>query len=171
MQKVFPNFFTKFFIWYKRNYKLNLYITAGLFVWQLVHLYWMFSNIILLRFFGHEFWQIGKIGNIFISLVDYTEIPAIIFTSVFYINELKNKFNPRHIGASWKSILFLILINSQWLHLFWITDEVVIMQFTGAAAITLPIWLSWFAIFIDYLELPVIYDTVKKAIQSLRKTT
>ena len=152
----------KFFAWYKRNYKLNLYITAGLFVWQLVHLYWMTTNVVGFRLFGHEFWNVGQTGNFLISIVDYTEIPAIILASIFYIHELQKKF-------SWKSIIFLILINSQWLHLFWITDEIVYAQFTGTALILLPVWLSWTAILIDYLELPVIYDTVKKAILSLRK--
>ena len=123
----------------------------------------MTTNIIGLRLFGYEFWNIGKIGNIFISFVDYTEIPALILTSLFYVNELQKEFR-------WKSILFLILLNSQWLHLFWITDEVVVAQFTGTAAILLPIWLSWFAILIDYLELPVIYDTIKKVVLSLRKS-
>ncbi|OGI93668.1 hypothetical protein A3A03_00595 [Candidatus Nomurabacteria bacterium RIFCSPLOWO2_01_FULL_40_18] len=152
----------KFWSWYGRNYKLNLYITAGLFVWQLAHLYWLSADVVGLRLFGYELWNVGKVGNFLISIVDYTEIPALILTSIFYIHELKKEFR-------WKSVLFLILLNSQWLHLFWITDEVVVAQFTGAAAIALPIWLSWLAILIDYLELPVIYDTIKKAIQSLRK--
>ena len=156
MQKIFKNFFA----WYGRNYKVNLYIASGLFVWQLVHLYWMGADIIGLRLFGHEFWDVGRAGNIFISLVDYTEIPAIIITSIFYIHELQLKFN-------WRSIFYLFLINSQWLHLFWITDEIVYAQFTGTAAVILPVWLSWTAILIDYLELPVIYDTIKKTIYSL----
>jgi hypothetical protein len=156
--------FKKFFAWYKRNYKLNLYITASLFLWQLVHLYWMTTNVVGLRLFGHEFWDVGKAGNFLISVVDYTEIPAIILTSTFYIHELQEKF-------AWKPILFLLLINSQWLHLFWITDEVVVAQFTGTALVLLPAWLSWTAILIDYLELPVIYDTIKKAVLSLRKST
>ena len=150
----------KFFAWYRRNYKFNLYLMAGLFVWQLVHLYWMGTDIIMLRLFGHEFWHVGKIGNIFIALVDYTEIPALILSSIFYISELQKKFE-------WKSVLFLILLNSQWLHLFWITDEVVVAQFTGTAAVILPVWFSWFAILIDYLEVPVIYDTLKKALKSV----
>ena len=158
MRKVFQSFFA----WYKRNYKINLYIAAGLFVWQLVHLYWLSADVIFFRFFGYEFWPVGKIGDFLISVVDYTEIPALILTSVFYINELQEKFQ-------WKNIWFLVLLNSQWVHLFWITDEIVIAQFTGATAIALPIWLSWCAITIDYLELPIIYDTVKKAILSLRK--
>lgn len=157
----------KFWEWYRENYKLNLYITAGLFVWQLVHLYWMTTDVIGFRLFGHELWNVGKVGNFIISVVDYTEIPALILTSIFYIHELQKKFNPRHIGAGWKSVLFLVLLNSQWIHLFWITDEVVVAQFTGTAVVILPVWLSWTAIMIDYLELPVIYDTVKKAILSL----
>src|SRR6185436_16800325 len=107
------NIFSKFFAWYKRNYKLNLYITAGLFIWQLVHLYWMTTDVIGLRLLGYELWDVGKLGNLLISIVDYTEIPALILTSIFYIHELKKEFR-------WKSIVFLILLNSQWLHLFWI---------------------------------------------------
>ena len=150
----------KFWKWYQENYKLNLYITAGLFVWQLVHLYWMATDVIGLRLTGHELWNVGKAGDIFISFVDYTEIPALILTSIFYIHDLQKEFK-------WKSVWFLILLNTQWIHLFWITDEVVVAQFTGAAAIALPAWLSWCAIMIDYLELPVIYDTIKKSIISL----
>jgi len=151
-----------FFEWYKRNYKVNLYIVTFLFLWQLLHLYWMTVDVVALRLWGYELWHVGKLGNLLISLVDYTEIPAIILTSIFYISELQRKF-------TWRSILFLILINSQWLHLFWITDEVVVAQFTGTALIAIPVWLAWCAILIDYLELPVIYDTIKKAIISLQK--
>ena len=150
--------------WYKRNYKLNLYIVAFLFVWQLVHLFWLSADVVGLRIFGHELWNVGKMGDIFIALVDYTEIPALILGSIFYLAEFKRE-------SKWKSVLFLIFLNSQWLHLFWITDEVVVAQFTGAATIALPLWLSWCAILIDYLELPVIYDTLKKAILSLRTKT
>lgn len=155
--------FQKFFSWYKRNYKINLYITAFLFLWQLVHLYWMTTDVVLYRIFGKMFWNVGSFGSFLISVVDYTEIPALILTSVFYFHELKEKF-------SWKSLIFLILLNSQWIHLFWITDEIVFEQFTGSAFLILPIWISWSAIFIDYLELPVMYDTIKKAIISLRKS-
>ncbi len=158
MQKTLKNFFA----WYKRNYKLNLYITTGLFLWQLVHLYWLTTNIVMFRMFGQEFWDVGAFGNVLISLVDYTEIPAIVLSSIFYFSEYSK--------TKWRSIFFLFLINIQWLHLFWITDEVVVKVFTGAAAMTMPIWLSWVAIMIDYLELPVIYDTVKKSIKSLQKS-
>lgn len=161
MSKILKKLSTNFFLWYQRNYKINLYITAGLFAWQLVHLYWLGADVIGPRLFGREFWDVGKAGSLLISIVDYTEIPAIILSSVFYITELQKKFK-------WKSVIFLILINSQWLHLFWITDEIVVAQLTGAAVVAMPAWLSWSAILIDYLELPVIYDTIKKSIQSLQ---
>lgn len=95
-------------------------------------------------------------------VVDYTEIPAIILTSLVYVNEFREKRNA-------KSIFYLFFLNSQWLHIFWITDEFVITQFTGATFVMMPVWLSWLAIAIDYLELPVIYDTLKKFFASLLK--
>lgn len=159
------NIFQGLFIWYKKNYKINLYLVAFLFIWQLAHLYWLSADVVFLRLYGFELWGVGRIGNIIISLIDYTEIPALILGSVFYINEFKKALS---VYLKWKSILFLVFLNSQWLHLFWITDEVVVAQFTGVATMALPIWLSWTAIMIDYLELPVIYDTIKKAILSLK---
>lgn len=161
-KKFSMNIFKKFFDWYKCHYKLNLYITAGLFVWQLFHLYWLATDVVMFRLVGQSYFELTGIWEIIMVFVDYTEIPAIILVSIFYIHQLQKEFR-------WKSVLFLILLNSQWLHLFWITDEIVITQFSGTALIILPIWLSWIAIIIDYLELPVIYDTVKKAIISLRK--
>lgn len=59
--------------------------------------------------------------------------------------------------------------KTQWIHLFWITDEFVVDSFTGNGTNTiLPIWLAWAAIPIDYLELPVIYDTMKKFLLTLK---
>lgn len=154
--------FSKIYTWYQKNEKSHLYLVAFLFSWQLVHLAWLTLNVVFFRIFGQIFWQTGPLWDIIISLVDYTEIPALVLGSIFYLSELKKEFK-------WKNVFFLIFLNSQWLHLFWITDEVVVAQFTGEALVLLPIWLSWFAILIDYLELPVIYDTVKKSILSLRK--
>ena len=159
MRKILANLFE----WYKRNYEINLYIVAGLFIWQLVHLFWMTTNVALFRLLGHEFWNVGAFGNILISVVNYTEIPAIILASLFYISELRKELK-------WGSVVFLILLNSQWLHLFWITDEIIVAQLTGSAVVTMPLWLSWFAIMLDYLELPVMYDTIKRVVKSLQKT-
>jgi len=151
-----------FFSWYERYYTLNVGIASFLFIWQLVHLYWLTTHVVFLRLFGVSFLDLTGIWQYLIIVVDYTEIPALISASFVYIFGLTKKF-------SWKNILFLIFLNSQWLHLFWITDEFIIEQFTGSSTQILPIWLAWLAIFIDYLELPVIYDTIKKFFGSLRR--
>lgn len=149
-----------FWKWYNENLKLNSGVTAGLFLIQLFHLYWLTTHVVLFRLTGVSFFDPNKFWQTFIILADYTEIPALILTSIFYINELRK-------GFSYKSLLYLILLNTQWLHIFWITDEVVLEQFTGSALVIFPIWLSWIAICVDYLELPVIYDTTKKFVISI----
>ncbi|MDO8483059.1 MAG: hypothetical protein Q7S86_04560 [bacterium] len=149
------NLLSRFWSWYNSHKTFNTGFTAGLFVLQLVHLYWLTTHVAFLRLFGESFWSPSAFWELVIILVDYTEIPAIILTSILYVNEFR-------AGRKARSLLYLFFINSQWLHMFWITDEVVVAQFTGAALVTLPVWLSWCAILIDYLELPVIYDTLKK---------
>ncbi|MES4787698.1 MAG: hypothetical protein C4294_19945 [Nitrospiraceae bacterium] len=95
--------------------------------------------------------------------MDYTEIPALISVSLVYINELRKRFH-------WGSALYLLFLNSQWLHIFWITDEFVVVEFTGTGHGTaLPLWLAWIAILIDYLELPVIVSTIAKLITALHE--
>jgi len=155
----------KFWGWYERWYKFIAPLTALLFVSQVVHLYWMTTNVVFFKIFGQAFWDPSAFWNTVIALVDYVEIPAIISSSVFYVHQYRQS-----IDLKWRSVLFLFLINSQWIHLFWITDEIIYEQFVGASLVTIPMWLSWVAISIDYLELPVMYDTIKKAIISLRKT-
>ena len=156
------NIFSKFWRWYGEHKIFNTGLVAGLFVLQLVHLYWLTTHVVFFRLFGESFWNPAPFWEIIIVLVDYTEIPAIILTSILYINEFRERRN-------FKSLLYLFFLNSQWLHIFWITDEVVLEQFTGAAVVMLPVWLSWCAIAIDYLELPVIYDTLKKFFVSLTR--
>lgn len=152
--------FSRFWSWYNAHKTLNTGIAAGFFVWQLFHLYWLTAHVVSWKLFGLSFFTLTGLWEIFMALVDYTEIPAIILTSMVYINEFREQEKVR-------SLLYLFFLNSQWLHIFWITDEFVITQFTGAALVALPVWLSWCAIFIDYLELPVIYDTLKKFFGSL----
>jgi hypothetical protein len=153
----------KFWSWYERHEKLNLGISAGLFTLQLFHLYWLATHVIALRLFDQSFFTPNNFFESLIILVDYLEVPTLISVSLVYINQLRKKFN-------WKSVLFLIFLNSQWLHIFWITDEFVLEKLTGSGAGTiLPLWLAWIAIIIDYLEVPVIYDTLRQFIISLRK--
>lgn len=151
----------KFWAWYERHYRFNLTFATLLFVWQLVHLFWLTTHVVFARLFGHSFFDPNSFWQSLIIIVDYTEIPALVTTSLLYINQLRKK-------SSLKPIIFLILLNSQWLHLFWITDEFVISQFNSAKA-ALPIWLAWVAILIDYLELPVMVDTTRKLL-ALKKT-
>ena len=152
--------FKKFWSWYNNHPRFNNGLVAGLFVLQLFHLFWLTTHVVFFRLFGESFFNPSDFWQFIIIIVDYTEIPALILASIVYINELRS-------GFKWKSFLLLFFLNTQWIHLFWITDEVVVEQFTGAALVALPIWLSWVAILIDYLELPVIYDTLKKFFSSI----
>ncbi|MBA2277934.1 MAG: hypothetical protein H0W06_09260 [Chloroflexia bacterium] len=147
-----------FFAWYERHYTLNVGIAGGLFLLQLVHLYWLTTDVVVARLTGDSWFDPSGVLEVLIVVVDYTEIPAILGTSLIYVNELRR-------GRHWKPLLYLVLLNSQWLHIFWITDEFVVGEFGGGES-SLPAWLAWIAILIDYLELPVIYDTIKRFITS-----
>jgi hypothetical protein len=142
-----------FWRWYERHYLLNITIASILFFLQLLHLYWLTVDVVLLRLTNITgLWPQWDWLAIAIVLVDYAEIPALITTSVVYINEIRQ-------GRLWKPLLFLILLNSQWLHIFWITDEFVLdVFFDHGQGTVLPGWLAWVAIAIDYLELPIIID-------------
>jgi hypothetical protein len=158
-------FAEKFWGWYERNYTLNVGISAFLFLLQIIHLYWLTTDVVFFRIFERSFFNPSAVAELLILLVDYTEIPALITASFVYIHSLRKGFN-------WKDTAYLIFLNSQWLHIFWISDEFIIDQFTGRSTGTiLPLWLAWAAIFIDYLELPVIYDTIKKFILSQKEKT
>lgn len=165
-----------FWRWYEKHYSFNVTLAAGLFVWQLVHLYWLSADVVASRLFGQSYFEISNLWRFLIALADYTEMPGIIAVSLFYFDGLRKKFN-------WKNVLFLIFLNSQWLHLFWLTDELIAARFSGQSfgaaqdgpfgvaqgqLIFLPPWLVWLAISIDYLELPVIYDIFRKSLFVLK---
>lgn len=153
----------KFWHWYESHLTLNIGIASGLFVLQLIHLYWLTTHVVFHKTFGFSLWDPSPFLEWLLLVVDYTEIPALITTSLVYINELRKKY-------STKSVLYLIFLNSQFLHIFWITDEFVEARLTGAPEVTiLPIWLAFLAIAIDYLELPVIFETIKKFIERINK--
>lgn len=149
----------KFWKWYEKNYTLNLGVATGLFLLQIFHLVWLFGEVITTKLFGTPLFSLHGLPKVIIVLIDYTEIPALLSVSLIYINELRKRFN-------WKSIFYLFFLNTQWLHLFWITDEFVVKVFVHNEQVFMPLWLAWIAILIDYLELPVIYDTAKKFIKS-----
>ena len=153
-----------FWGFYERHYTLNVTVSLGLFLLQMVHLFWLTTNVVLGRLLGPSFFEFTGIWQYVIVAVDYTEIPALVAVSFIYINELRKKF-------SWKSVMYLVFLNSQWLHLFWITDEFVVHTFLGQPhwGMVLPGWLAWVAILIDYLEVPVIVDTSGKVIRAFRR--
>lgn len=155
------NITKKFFAWYERHYTLNVTVALTLFAWQSVHLYWLGADVIAERLFGVSYFNVTTFWQYVLIIVDYTEIPAIITTSLLYINELRR-------GGRWKPALLLILLNSQWLHLLWITDEFVLRAFEGGRTL-LPAWLAWVAILIDYLEVPVIVDITFRLVKALRR--
>jgi hypothetical protein len=155
----------RFWRWYERHYVLNVALASGLFVLQLVHLYWLAANPIATRLAGESLFDPSGAVQYAILFVDYTEIPALMAVSLVYVNELR-------AGFSWRPLLFLAFLNSQWLHIFWITDQYVSNELAGRAAVSsLPGWLAWAAILIDYLELPVIYDTFRRAAAALSART
>lgn len=155
----------KFWNWYERNYILNVSIALGLFLLQIVHLSWLGGEVVAQRALGTPLFELDGIWQLIIILVDYTEIPAIFTMTLVYIDAWRR-------GARWNAVIMLVLLHSQWLHIFWITDEFVVDSFTGVGEHThstvLPAWLAWVAILIDYLEVPVIIDTVVKLTRSLR---
>ncbi len=155
----------RFWRWYERNYTLNLAMAAALFGLQAFHLYWLGSHVLGQIVLERGFFVFPVQFEWVYALVDYTEIPALLSVSLIYINELRKG------GKRVKSWLYLIFLNLQWVHLFWITDEVVLQAFTGASVIDFPKGLALLAILVDYLEVPVMIETMGKAFKALALST
>jgi hypothetical protein len=119
-------------------------LSAALFITQVVHLIWMTTYVIPIQLGSTPLWSPPEAP---LALADYLELPAIVATSILYIRT-----------KNWK---MLFLVNVQLFHIFWITDEFVLNRGTLNPV------LAWIAIFIDYLELPVIVDTVRRAVRGL----
>src|SRR4029079_6860095 len=145
----------RFWDWYERHYLLNLGAASVLFMMQVTHLAWMGADPVASRLDGHPLLSLHGVLQWLIIAVDYTEIPALIAVSLVYVNELRG-------GFAWRPLLFLAFLNSQWLHIFWITDEYV-------ADGSLPAGLAWVAILIDYVELAVSFDTLRRLALALRE--
>ena len=151
----------RFWGWYERHYGLNVSIAAALLALQLIHLVWLTFEPLWARVLGDPLFVVERPWSWPLLLVDYTEIPALVSVTLVYLYEIRKD------GPRWKPIAYLVFLNSQWLHIFWITDEFVVDS--GGRATSLPAWLAYVAILIDYLELPVIYDTFAKGGSALRE--
>ncbi|MFY9484893.1 MAG: hypothetical protein WAP74_04785 [Patescibacteria group bacterium] len=149
-----------FWRWYNKHYAFNVRLSTALFLLQLVHLTWLAAHVVALELLGRSLFPASL--NFAIALVDYTEIPALVGVSLIYINEIVAG------KATRKTYVLLALLASQVLHLFWITDEVVLVALTGAVAVNIPRYLAWLAIAVDYFEIPVMVDTARRSLKTTR---
>ena len=163
-------FLQKIIEFWDRYENLNLRIAFILMSLQLVHIYWLTTDIVINRVSGHEILHgissasgsQDQIFLLFMVAIDYIEVPAIVAGSTYYLLSIL-KYRKRKTVAA-KNTLFLAMLAAQMLHIFWLTDEIVhnMVEFSYYAA--------WIAIVIDYLELPVIADFFFKTFVKRRVT-
>lgn len=149
--------------WYRYE-NLNLKITFILISLQLLHLYWLTTDVVLQRIYGESFLIFPKALLPVFVVIDYIEIPALISGMTFYSLSIY-----KHQKNSWKNSLFLALLAVQVVHIFWITDEIVYDAFFETRLVEFPLYIAWIAILIDYLELPVMADLFYKIIKGEKK--
>jgi hypothetical protein len=153
--------YKKFINFYLRYQNLNLKISFLLISLQLLHLYWLTTDVVLYRITGTDYFVEASGFVILFIIIDYIEIPALVSGIIYYFFELIYNKKEKRI----KDTIFLLLLAIQSIHIFWITDDIVYSTFVGADLIEIPEYLVWIAILIDYLELPVIYDLLKRIIK------
>jgi hypothetical protein len=144
-----------FWSWYQRHYLATLVITTAAFLLQIFHLYWLFSEVIMERLTGRSWFVFPEAGMVLYVLADYLEVPALVSASALYLNDLRQ-------GVKLRGLLFLLLLNSQWVHMLWITDDVVVRTFASTSLLSWGAAVAWAAILIDFLEVPVIVDTLRR---------
>jgi hypothetical protein len=149
--------------WYRYE-NLNLKITFILISLQLLHLYWLTTDVVLQRIYGESFLLFPKFLLPVFVVIDYIEIPALVSGITFYSLSIY-----KHQKDSWKNSLFLAMLAVQVIHIFWITDEIVYDAFFETRLVEFPLYIAWIAILIDYLELPVIADLFYKLIKGEKK--
>jgi hypothetical protein len=147
-----------FWTWYQRHYAATLVVTTALFLFQGLHLYWLFTDVVLQRLTGHSYFAFPRAGLPLYVMIDYLEIPTHLSMTLLYIYELRRRVTVR--GA----LLFLFL-QIHWVHIVWITDDVVARDVTQHALFTWATGLAWIAILIDYLEVPIMLDQLHKVWQ------
>jgi hypothetical protein len=140
-----------------RYENLNLKVAFFLISLQLIHLYWLTTDVVVKRITGDSAFVFPKSGPIFFLFVviDYIEIPGLIAGLTYYSLSIY-----KHQKGSAKNALFLTMLVVQVFHIFWLTDDVVYDTFFSGSstAVEIPYYAAWIAILIDYLELPVMAD-------------
>jgi hypothetical protein len=154
----------KFINFYHRYENLNLKITFFLISLQILHLYWLTTDVVLQKIFGHSFFLVPKALLPLFVVIDYIEIPALISGIIFYSYSIR-----RDNSTAKKNYVFLGLLGIQVVHIFWITDEVVYNSLFNYSFVEIPYFLSWIAILIDYLELPVMVDLFYRIVKKKRQ--
>jgi len=145
----------RFWRWYRRHYVATLVVTTALFLLQLFHLYWLFTDVVLTRLTGHSSFAFPAGGLLLYVLIDYLEIPTHLSGMVLYGYEFRR-------GIRLKSLVFFVLLQLHWVHLLWITDDVVVNTFTEHTLLTWTGLAAWVAIGIDYIEVPIIVDRLRQ---------
>src|ERR687886_410723 len=126
--------------WYRRHYLATLIVTTALFLLQLFHLYWLFTDVILKRITGHSYFVFPPQGLLIYVLIDYLEIPTHLAAMGLYFYEFRQ-------GIRMKSLFFFVLLQLHWVHLLWITDDVVVKSFApGYELLTWGGLAAWVAI-------------------------
>lgn len=148
---------------YLKYQNLNLKISFLLISLQLLHLYWLTTDVVLYRITGIDYFVEGSNFVLLFIIIDYIEIPALVSGIIYYFFNLV--YNKKEKEKRSKNIIFLFLLAIQSIHIFWITDDIVYSTFIGGDIIDFPEYLAWIAILIDYLELPVIYDLLKRLVK------
>jgi hypothetical protein len=146
-----------------RYENLNLKITFVLISLQILHLYWLTADVVLQRLLGHSYLGLPRELLPLFIIVDYVEIPALVSGITFYLFSI-SKGGP----DSRKNAIFVVLLGIQVVHIFWITDEIVYQSLLGNDLIKIPVYLTWVAILIDYLEIPVMIDLFYKTFKVRR---
>lgn len=113
--------------------------------------------MVLQRIVAQSYFGLPKVLLPLFIVVDYIEIPALVSGITYYLFSLL-----RGEVYSRRNILFLILLGTQVVHIFWITDEIVYESLLGNDLVALPVYFAWIAILIDYLEIPVMVDLFHK---------
>src|SRR5438093_13508254 len=114
------DFVQKFINFYHRYENLNLKITFFLISLQILHLYWLTTDVVLQKIFGHSFFLMPKSLLPIFVVIDYIEIPALISAIIFYSYSIRTKESDAKMNY-----LFMGMLGVQFFHLFWITHQVV----------------------------------------------
>jgi len=142
---------------------LNLRITFILISLQILHLYWLTTDVVLQRIAGESYLGLPRILLPLFIVVDYVEIPALVSGITFYLFSIFKRGS-----HSRKNVVFLLLLAIQVVHIFWITDEVVYESLLDNDLVIFPVYAAWTAILIDYLEIPVMVDLFYKTFKIKR---